>query len=107
MVCFQTKNPNLGKFWRVLQWKMLVHFMSIWFILRSLKIFNGSLVYFVVIWYIFPCFGMLYQEKSGNPGGQLNPARRYYGYYVWLVSITSTFRQSAIWKSASEERALR
>jgi hypothetical protein len=24
MVCFQTKNPNLGKFWRVLQWKMFV-----------------------------------------------------------------------------------
>jgi hypothetical protein len=23
MVYFQTKNPNLGKFWRVLQWKML------------------------------------------------------------------------------------
>jgi hypothetical protein len=23
---------------------------------------------FVVIWYIFPRFGMLHQEKSGNPG---------------------------------------
>jgi CRISPR/Cas system CSM-associated protein Csm4 (group 5 of RAMP superfamily) len=23
----------------------------------------------VVIWYIFPHFGILYQEKSGNPGG--------------------------------------
>jgi hypothetical protein len=22
----------------------------------------------VVIWYIFHCFGILYQEKSGNPG---------------------------------------
>jgi hypothetical protein len=28
IVCFQTKNPNLGKFWRVLQWKMLVYFMA-------------------------------------------------------------------------------
>jgi hypothetical protein len=27
----------------------------------------GHLVYFVVIWYIFPSFDMLYQEKSGNP----------------------------------------
>jgi hypothetical protein len=26
------------------------------------------LVYFVVIWYIFPPFGILDQEKSGNPG---------------------------------------
>jgi hypothetical protein len=25
------------------------------------------LVYFVAIWYIFPRFGILYQEKSGNP----------------------------------------
>jgi hypothetical protein len=29
--------------------------MVIWFILRS-------------FWYIFPCFGMLFHEKSGNPG---------------------------------------
>jgi hypothetical protein len=27
----------------------------------------GNLVYFMVIWYIFSRFGMLYQEKSGNP----------------------------------------
>jgi hypothetical protein len=33
-----------------------------------LEIFYGHLVYFVVIWYIFPCFSILYQEKSGNPG---------------------------------------
>jgi hypothetical protein len=24
MVSFQTKNPNLGKFWRALEWKMLI-----------------------------------------------------------------------------------
>jgi hypothetical protein len=31
------------------------------------------LVNFVVIWYTFPCFGILYQEKSGNPGsGQVS-----------------------------------
>jgi hypothetical protein len=43
--------------------------------------FRGHLVYFtaigyilwafgnlLVIWYIFPHFGVLYQEKSGNPG---------------------------------------
>jgi hypothetical protein len=32
-----------------------------------LEIFHGHLVYFVVIWYIFPRFGILYREKSGNP----------------------------------------
>jgi hypothetical protein len=30
MVCFQTKNTNLGKFWRVLRWKMLVYCLAIW-----------------------------------------------------------------------------
>jgi hypothetical protein len=38
----QTKNPNLGKFWRVLHWKMLVYFY-------------GRLIY-------FPRFGMLYKN---------------------------------------------
>jgi hypothetical protein len=66
MAYFQTKNPNLAKFWRVLQWKMLVNYMAIWSIVRLLGIFCGHLVYFMVIWYIFPRFGMLYQEKSGN-----------------------------------------
>jgi hypothetical protein len=68
MMCFQTKNTNLGKFRRVLQWKMLVYFMAIWSILRQCGIFCGHLVYFMVIWYIFPHFGILYQEKYGIPG---------------------------------------
>jgi hypothetical protein len=36
MVCFQTKNPNLGKFWRVLQ--------------RTLGPFYGLLLYFMDTW---------------------------------------------------------
>jgi hypothetical protein len=42
----------------------LVYFMAIWYILWSFGIFYGHLV----IWYIFPPFGILCQEKSGNPG---------------------------------------
>jgi hypothetical protein len=42
--------------------------MTISFILRPLEIFYGHLVHFVVIWYNFPRFGILDQEKSGNPG---------------------------------------
>jgi hypothetical protein len=72
MVCFQTKNPNFGKFWRVLQWKILVYFMSIWTFLGPLEISYGHLVYFEVIWYIFPRFGILDQEKSGNPEEESN-----------------------------------
>jgi hypothetical protein len=68
MAFIQTKNKNLGKFWRDLQWKILVYFKAIWYILRSFNIFYGHLVYLEVIWYIFHRFGMLYQEQSGNPG---------------------------------------
>jgi hypothetical protein len=67
MVCFQTKNPNFGKFWGDLQRKILIFLMTIWSILRQLKIFYGHLVYFVVIRYISPRSGIVYQEKSGNP----------------------------------------
>jgi hypothetical protein len=44
MVCFQTRNPNLGKFWRVSQWKMMVYFMETWSLLQSFVIFCGHLV---------------------------------------------------------------
>jgi hypothetical protein len=42
---FQTKNTTSGKFWRVLEWKMLVYFMTIW---------N---MYFTAIWYALWLFG--------------------------------------------------
>jgi hypothetical protein len=66
MVYFQTKKPNLGNFWRVSRWKMLVYFIDIWYIFQPFGILYGDLVYFLVIWYIFPRFGMLFQQKSGN-----------------------------------------
>jgi hypothetical protein len=66
MIYFQAKNSNLGTFWRVLQWKMLVYC-----ILQPFEIFYGDLVYFVVIWYIFPRFDILYLEKSGNLASRL------------------------------------
>jgi hypothetical protein len=65
---FQTKNPNLGNFWNVSSWKMLVNVIAIWSILLPFCIFYDHLIYFVVILVYFPPFGMLYQEKSGNPG---------------------------------------
>jgi hypothetical protein len=60
MVSFQTKNTSLGNFWSVLHRKRLVYFMEIWSILWTFGIFCGNLVYIYR-------FGMLYQEKSGNP----------------------------------------
>jgi hypothetical protein len=44
MVCFQTINSNLGKFWRSLEWKMWLYFMTIRNILRPFGIFHGRLV---------------------------------------------------------------
>jgi hypothetical protein len=64
IVCFQTKNPNLGKFWKALDCK----FMPIWIIFWRFGIFYDYLVHFVFIFYIFSGFGIMYQEKSGNPG---------------------------------------
>jgi hypothetical protein len=64
---FQTKNTNLGKFWKDLQWKMFGIYRAILSILRPNGIFYVHLVHFVVMWYIFTRFGMLYREKSGNP----------------------------------------
>jgi hypothetical protein len=71
MAYFITKNPNRGKFWRVLQWKMLGYFMAFWSILRPYVIYSGHLADLIVIWYIFSRFGMLHQEKSGNPVSHL------------------------------------
>jgi hypothetical protein len=63
---------------------MLVFFEAIWSILRPFGIFHYHLVNCMVIWYIFPRFGMLLQEKSGNPDSVnaiVNPhgARRFLG----------------------------
>jgi hypothetical protein len=68
MVYFQNKSPNLVKFWRALEWKRLAYVFfgqleylsDIWYILWLF----GNLV---AIWYIFPHFGKLCQEKPGNP----------------------------------------
>jgi hypothetical protein len=83
MAYFQTKSSNLGKVWRILQNNKLVYFMAIWYTLHQFGIFYGHLVYSVFIWYFlwsfeyFSFFGMLYQEKSGNPAGELQADLEY------------------------------
>jgi hypothetical protein len=67
MVYFQTKDPNLGQFWSALDLTMLIYFMPISNILRTFVIFYDHWVHFVFIWYIFSVFGIMHQEKSGNP----------------------------------------
>jgi hypothetical protein len=46
MVYFQTKDPNLGKFWRAFHWKVLVYFLAFWHICW---LFLGT--YFTVLVY--------------------------------------------------------
>jgi hypothetical protein len=64
MVYFQAKNHHLGKFWRVLKWKMLVYFMAIWNIC-STAFWNilwpfGIYVCSTAIWYIVWPFGIFF-----------------------------------------------
>jgi hypothetical protein len=55
MFSFKTKNTNLGRFWRALDWLMSIYFMAIWNILQTFGVFYDHLVvHFVFIWYIFP-----------------------------------------------------
>jgi hypothetical protein len=56
MVYFQTKSAILGKFWSVLQSKMLANFMEILSILMPFCIFCGHFVYFAAILYILRPF---------------------------------------------------
>jgi hypothetical protein len=69
MVHFQTKNIFFVNFGRALNRKRLTYFVAN----RNIgNIVNLSILRpfgkLVPIWYIFPHFGMLSQEKSGNPG---------------------------------------
>jgi hypothetical protein len=67
------QNPHLGIFCRDLDWKLSIYLTSIWDILRTFGVLNVHLVHFVFIWYIFLGFGIMYQEKSGNPGKHTFP----------------------------------
>jgi hypothetical protein len=47
MVYFKTKKPNMGIFWRALEWKMLVYFRAVWYNIHwPFDIVCGHLVYF-------------------------------------------------------------
>jgi hypothetical protein len=77
MVCFQTKNPNLGKFWRALDWKLLIYFMAIWNILWRFGIFYDHFVHF------FPAL-VSYTKKNL---ATLMPTSSTYTYFVLLIGL--------------------
>jgi hypothetical protein len=68
MVYFHTKNSNLDKFWRVLDWIMQKYFTAICNILRTFGIIYDHLVNIVFVWYVhFSSFGITYQEEIWQP----------------------------------------
>jgi hypothetical protein len=70
MVCFQTKNPNLGKFWRAME---------------NLGIFYDHLEYFLNI-------GIMSKEKSGNPAFyRLGRVKKSFEIFGRLVSSVARF----------------
>jgi hypothetical protein len=57
MVCFQTKNPNLGKNFGASDWKMVIYFMAIGNILWKFGIFYDHSVH-------FSSFGIMHQNLA-------------------------------------------
>jgi hypothetical protein len=53
MASFHTQNSNLGKFWRALDWTMI---LFLW----RFGIFYGDLEYFMTFWYILYSFGTFF-----------------------------------------------
>jgi hypothetical protein len=70
MVYFQNKNTDLGKLWSDFDWKLLIYFNVICNIVWTFGILYDHFVHFMLIWYIFSGFGIMHQEKSGNPAGK-------------------------------------
>jgi hypothetical protein len=67
MAYFNTKNPNLGIFWRALEWKKYIYFLANWNILWPIGIFYGHYGVSYGHSVYFSKFGILFQEKSGTP----------------------------------------
>jgi hypothetical protein len=58
-----------GIFWKPFERKILCSFMIIWYTLWPFVLFRGRLEYLCCgNLFKYPHFGILYKEKSGNPG---------------------------------------
>jgi hypothetical protein len=67
---FSNQKSKFGFILEGLRLEMLMYFMAIGNTLQTFVIFYDSLVHFVFFCYIFSGFGIMYEDKSGNPGGQ-------------------------------------
>jgi hypothetical protein len=78
MVCFQTQNPNFGRFW----WSWNGKSLAIWNILWPF----GS---FVANEYIFTHLGILCRDKSGNPAPGANSTKHDFPNFTHICNIFS------------------
>jgi hypothetical protein len=85
MVCFQNKNPNLGKLWRVLQWKMLFNFMDTWSIL--------CMVFCYILW----IFGVV---RGISPFWYCVPRKIWQPWSSYLHFFPSFSREKNVHKNA-------
>jgi hypothetical protein len=56
----------------------LVYFMAIWDLYRNFGKLNGHYAFLRPCWCTFSHFGLLYQEKSGNPDQVENGAKVFF-----------------------------
>jgi hypothetical protein len=68
-----------------------------WYVLWTFDVFYGHLVYFVVIWYILPRFGMLNREKSGNPA-----SHSYSDLWEWFITVYNKYARVSLWVGLKE-----
>jgi hypothetical protein len=79
------KKTILGKFWRALEWNMLIHFTAIWNIIQTFGLFYDHLVQFVLIFF---GFGIMFHEQSGNPVWMAT--RQFRRIWIFTTSKVST-----------------
>jgi hypothetical protein len=64
---FSNQKSQFGENFQGLRLKNVDIFKAIWNVLQIYGIFYDLLVNFVFLWYTFSCFGIMHEEKSGNP----------------------------------------
>jgi hypothetical protein len=81
----------LGLFWRALEWKNVDICGHLYLL------FYWHLVFFVVIWYIFPL--LVCCTKSGNPGiNYVEPFRRVM-HVTFFVALSPLHTQESTWET--------
>jgi hypothetical protein len=104
MVCFQTKNPNSGRFRRALDWKMFIHYGHLEYLWR-VGVFYDHLTHFAFIWYIFTvlvsCTKKIWQPRLRYAALKAwQPLIHRFGKY-WQI-IHSAVQPKAGWPGANQ-----